>query len=215
MRNSILVGVMLWAIDAQAQELVVPEPSPQAAVEQTVGVTRLLVTYHRPAVAGRKVWGDLVTYGEPWRAGANENTTLTVSTPIKVGGKTLVAGTYGLQMIPTEKQWTLILSNVSSAWGSYGYDSKEDAVRLTATPQSDAFEERLSYRFDDLTDTSTTLTLRWEKLKIGFKIDVDTTANVMASMRAELRGKAHRATPSARAREFVRVTSYWRFSIFA
>jgi predicted negative regulator of RcsB-dependent stress response len=191
---AVVAGLSCLSLSAQAQQapLTVPQPSPAAAVEQSVGVTQFRVTYHRPAVAGRKVWGDLVPYNEVWRAGANENTTLTASTPFKLAGKAVAAGTYGVHMIPGDKQWTVILSNQSGAWGSFTYDQKEDVVRVTATPQaSEAMEERLSYRFDDPTDTSTTLSLRWEKLKVPVKIEVDTPAAVMAHMRAELRGLAN------------------------
>jgi len=113
------------------------------------------------------------------------------SSPVKVGGKTLPAGTYGMHMIPTAKDWTVILNKVSDGWGSYAYDAKEDALRFTVAPQpAEAFEERLSYRFDDASEASTTLALRWEKLKLPIKIDVDTPAVVMSSMRGQLRGVA-------------------------
>jgi hypothetical protein len=170
-----------------------PEPSPAASVTQMVGLTELKVTYHRPGLNGRqgKIFGDLVPYGEVWRAGANQNTTISFSSPVKVGGKTLAAGTYGLHMIPTARDWTVILSNTSVAWGSYGYDQKEDAVRLQTTPQAgEGVEERLSFRFDNPTETSALVTLRWDKVKVAFPVEVDTSAVVMAHMREELRGAA-------------------------
>src|SRR5215471_2050374 len=169
--------------------LTLPQASPPATVSQTIGLTEIDITYHRPAVNGRKIWGGLVPYGEVWRAGANENTTITFSSPVKIGGKPLAAGTYGLHMIPTTKQWTVIFSNVSSAWGSFSYDEKEDALRVTATPQpAEGFVERLSYTFDDPTETQASFVLRWEKLKVPVKVEVDTPQVVMASIRAELRG---------------------------
>jgi tetratricopeptide (TPR) repeat protein len=176
---------------AIAQNLKAPEPSPGAGVSQTIGLTEIKVSYHRPAVNGRKVWGELVPYNEVWRAGANENTTISFSTPVKLAGKNVPAGTYGLHMIPGPKDWTVILSNMAVAWGSYGYDPKEDALRVSVTPApSETFEERLSYRFDNPTDTNALLTLRWEKVKVPIKIEVDTPSVTMASMRAELRGAA-------------------------
>ncbi len=176
---------------AAQQGLRQPEPSPAASVSQTVGLTEIKINYHRPAVNGRKIFGELVPYGEVWRAGANDNTTIAFSSPVKVGGKTLPAGTYGLHMIPTAKEWTVIFSTTSVAWGSYGYDQKEDAVRLQATPQpGEGLEERLSFRFDNPTETAVTVTLRWDRTKIGIPIEVDTPAVVMASMRNELRGVA-------------------------
>ena len=186
-----LASLLLLAAGTAAAQptLSVPQPSPKASVSQTVGLTDITITYHRPAVNKRKVWGGLVPWNETWRAGANENTTIAFSSPVSVGGKVLAAGTYGLHMIPTEKDWTLAFSNVSSAWGSFSYDAKEDAARITATPQpSSDFVERLAYTFDDPTDASVVVTLRWEQLKVPFRVDIDTNAVVLASLRSELRG---------------------------
>jgi hypothetical protein len=185
-----VLGVAAGTASAQ-QPLKTPDPSPAAGVDQTVGVTDIKVTYHRPGVNGRKIWGALVPYGEVWRAGANENTTISFSSPVKVAGKPLAAGTYGLHMIPTANQWTVIFSRVNTMWGSYGYDPKEDALRITVAPQPvEASEERLSYHFDDPTETAVTVALRWEKLRVPFKVEVDTPAVVMAHMRNQLRGVA-------------------------
>jgi hypothetical protein len=182
----------LVASSAVAQEnLKTPQASPAASISQTVGLTDLTITYHRPAVNGRKVWGDLVPFGEVWRAGANENTTIRFSTPVKIGGKPLAAGTYGLHMIPTAKSWTIIFNTLNVGWGSYSYDAKEDALRTTVTPAATSDSvERLAYEFDDPTDHSVTVALRWEKLRVPFVVEIDTPAVVMASMRAELRGVA-------------------------
>jgi len=181
--------VLFVSATAHAQvSLKLPEASPAATVAQTVGLTEITVVYHRPAVGGREVWGKLVPYGEPWRAGANENTTITLSSDVKVGGKPLAAGTYGLHMIPTAKDWTIAFSKMSAAWGSFTYDQKEDALRVTVTPRSNAAsEERLSYRFDDPTETRATLVLTWEKLSVPIAIEVDTPKVVMASIRQQLR----------------------------
>jgi tetratricopeptide (TPR) repeat protein len=173
---------------AQAPQLKLPQPSPSASLTQEVGLTEVTIAYHRPAVNKRKVWGDLVPFGEVWRAGANENTTLTVSTPFTMGGKKLPAGTYGLHMLPTEKSWTVILSTVSTAWGSFSYDEKEDAVRLTVTPAPADFEENLEYRFENPTEDSVTVVLQWDKLKVAFPVSVDTKAITLDSLRAQLRG---------------------------
>jgi hypothetical protein len=178
------------AATATAQRLSMPEDSPAARVQQTVGLTEIAVSYHRPTVGGRAVWGQLVPYGEVWRSGANENTTISFSSDVKVGGKPLRAGTYGLHTIPTAKDWTIIFSTATTSWGSYSYDPKEDALRVTVTPRPlPALEERLAYRFDEPTHTKVTLTLAWEKLGVPIPIEVDTPKVVMASMRAELRGR--------------------------
>ncbi|MGH9398914.1 MAG: DUF2911 domain-containing protein [Thermoanaerobaculia bacterium] len=180
---------LLAAGTAAAQpQLTFPQASPRATVSQTVGLTDITISYHRPAVNKRKIWGGLVPLNEVWRAGANENTTITFSTPVLIGGQKLSAGTYGLHMVPAEKDWTIAFSNMSAAWGSFSYDPKEDALRVTGTPQPADFEERLSYTFDDPTEASVVCALRWEKLKVPFRIDVDTPQVVLASIRTELRG---------------------------
>ena len=166
-----------------------PQASPAASVSQTVGLTDITISYHRPAVNKRKVWGGLVPYNEVWRAGANENTTITFSTPVTVGGKQLPAGTYGLHMMPGESDWSVMLSSVASAWGSFSYDEKEDVVRFKATPKTVAdSEERLEYRFENPTNDSVQVVLEWEKLQLSFPITVDTKAVVLASLKGELRG---------------------------
>src|SRR6266542_6342598 len=115
------VGI-LAAHSAIAQPaLTLPQPSPKASVSQTVGLTDIAINYHRPAVNKRTIWGDLVPYDEVWRARANENTTISFSSPVVVNGKPLPAGTYGLHMIPTQGDWTIAFSKVSWAWGSFSY----------------------------------------------------------------------------------------------
>ncbi len=200
-----LAAILATATTARAQRLSAPDASPPARVQQTVGLTEIAVSYHRPAVAGRAVWGKLVPHGEVWRSGANENTTVSFSTDVKVGGKPLRAGTYGLHTIPTAKEWTIIFSTATTAWGSFTYDPKEDALRVTVTPRPLAgFEERLAFRFDEPTDKKVTLTLTWEKLAVPIAIEVDTPTVVMASMRRELRGSA-----GFEARSWTQAAAYW------
>lgn len=192
MKTLLVITVLFASATALAQPaLKLPEQSPAATVSQTVGLTDITVVYHRPATNGRAIWGGLVPYNEPWRAGANENTTVAFSTDVKVGGKALSAGTYGLHMVPTQKEWTIAFSKQSQAWGSFTYDQKEDALRITVTPRtSPTSQERLIYRFDDPGDTKTTLVLAWEKLEVAIAIDVETPKIVMASIRNQLRGQA-------------------------
>jgi tetratricopeptide (TPR) repeat protein len=173
---------------AQLPPLNVPQASPAATLSQVVGLTDITIDYHRPAVNKRKVWGDLVPYGQVWRAGANENTTIDFSSPVTVGGKTIPAGKYGLHMLPTEKDWSVMLSSTATAWGSFSYDEKEDVVRFSVTPKPADFEERLEYRFENPTDTSVDVVMQWEKLAVAFPISVDTNAVVMESLQKQLRG---------------------------
>ncbi len=168
--------------------IVLPDGSPKASVSQTVGLTEFTVTYHRPAVNKRKIWDGLVPYGQTWRAGANENTTLSSSTPFTFGGKAVPAGTYGVHMLPAAGEWAVVLSSQAHAWGSFSYDAKEDVVRVTVKPEPADFVERLSYTFDDPTNDTSALALRWEKLRVAVPLTVDTKAVALASIRDQLRG---------------------------
>ncbi|GLH74540.1 hypothetical protein GETHLI_30420 [Geothrix limicola] len=190
MRSVAILGLLAASplLFAQAPALVLPDASPLAEVSQKVGVTDIAVTYHRPAVNGRKVWGGLVPYDKVWRAGANENTVVTFSTPVQVGGTTLPAGRYGIHMLPTAAEWTVIFSSQSHAWGSFSYDPKEDVARVKTTPVATEPTERLAYTFDDPSDHDVVLSLRWEKLRVPIKVEVDTKPLVVASLRDQLRG---------------------------
>jgi hypothetical protein len=173
---------------AQVPGLTAPEVSPAASVSQVLGLTTLEVSYHRPATNGRPVWGALVPYGQVWRAGANENTTVTFSTPVTVGGTPLAAGTYGLHMIPTTGDWTVIFSREAGAWGSFSYDEKEDAARITVKPEAAPQQERLGYSFDEPTADSVVLAMRWEKLRVPIPIRIDVGRTVLDIYKAQLRG---------------------------
>jgi hypothetical protein len=173
---------------AQAPVLTLPEPSQQASITQRVGLTDLTVTFHRPAVRKRPIWGTVVPFGEVWRAGANENTVLTLSSPATIGGQQVPAGAYGVHMIPAKGDWTIILSKESTAWGSFFYDQKNDAARFTVTPRPAEHQEHLGYSFEDPTETGVSLVMRWEKLAVPIAIAVDTSAVVLESLRRELHG---------------------------
>jgi hypothetical protein len=185
-----LLAILLAAPAAVAQspELVLPRESPAAEVAQVVGLARFAVSYSRPAVNGRKIWGALVPWDSVWRAGANENTVLTASTPFTVGGKRLPAGRYGLHMLPTASTWSVIFSRQSNAWGSFRYDPAEDALRVTVTPVPAEMTERLLYTFDDLRGDGVTLTLRWEKLAVPIVLGIDADQVVLDSLATQLRG---------------------------
>ncbi len=189
---ALLAVVCLIGSPAAAQQnLPVPEQSPAASVTQTVGITEITISYHRPAVRARAIWGALVPYNAVWRAGANENTTIRISDPVMIQGKPLPAGTYGLHMIPGEKEWTIIFSKNSTSWGSYSYDQKEDALRVTTVPEQTPLQEWLSYQIEPAAAGSATISLRWEKLKVPFRAEVDIPATVLRKAREEyLRGLA-------------------------
>ena len=173
---------------AQTVMLDLPLQSQQASVMQRIGITDITVDYHRPLVSGRQIWGKTVPYDQVWRAGANENTTITFTDPVKVEGQPLDKGTYGLHMIPDENQWTVIFSKTSTAWGSFTYKQDEDALRVTVKPQASDFHEALTYDFDDVKTDSAVVTLRWEKVAVPFKVDVAVNDIVKASIPRQIRG---------------------------
>lgn len=179
--------MILTAGAALAQQVDLPRPSPNATVSQMVGVTKIEIHYSRPGVKDRKVWGDLVPYGEVWRTGANENTTITFSTPVKIGGKELPAGTYGLQTIPTQGDWTVIFSKDAELWGAFSYKPENDALRIQTKPEAAEFRERMGFDFEDVTDNSAKVVLHWEKLRVPFTVEVDTPKLVLEKVRGSMR----------------------------
>ncbi len=185
-----LLSLVATLSTAQSALLDIPRDSQHATVLQKVGITDIKVNYHRPLVKGRQIWGKVVPYDAVWRAGANENTTISFSDAVNVEGKPLDAGTYGLHMIPGEKEWIVIFSKNSTSWGAFTYKQDEDALRVTVKPQAAAFREALAYDFDDIKDDSATLTMSWEKLAVPVKIGVNTKELVQASLHKQLRGFA-------------------------
>ena len=173
---------------AQSALLDLPRDSQHSVVVQRIGITDITINYHRPLVKGRTIWGKVVPYDEVWRAGANENTTITFTDPVSIEGKPLANGTYGLHMIPGHDQWTVIFSKEHVAWGSFTYKQADDALRVTVKPQASDSHEALTYDFDDVKADSAVATLRWEKVAIPFKIDVNTHDIVQASLHNQLQG---------------------------
>ena len=190
-----VAGLGLLAASAEAQfkngsqptELNIPRVSQRGTVTQRIGLTDITINYHRPAVGGREIWGKIVPYSKVWRAGANENTTITFADDVTVEGKPLAAGTYGLHTIPDKDQWTIIFSKNSTSWGSFSYDEKEDALRVTVKPHPEEMFEEVTYTFDEVKPDSAVATLRWEKLAVPFTIGVDVKAVVLKSIKNELR----------------------------
>ena len=181
-RNPCLVSLALLALGvffagarlhAQSFVLDLPRPSQHALLTQRIGVTDITISYHRPLTNGRKIWDGVVPYGQVWRAGANENTTIVFSDPVTIEGKPLDKGAYGLHMIPTADQWTIIFSKNSTSWGSFTYDEKEDALRVTVKPKAADMHNALTYDFDQLQKDSAVVELEWEKIAVPFKVSVD------------------------------------------
>jgi len=202
----------LAGLNARAQELSEISTPPdgdneKAEVSQWIGPVRVSITYHSPRVHFKgaertgHIWGELVQYGffddgfgpskaMPWRAGANENTTITFSHDVKVEGKDLKAGTYALFLdVEKDKPWNWVFSNNSTGWGSYQYDPKNDALRVAATSKDAPFTEFLTYGFDDRLPNSAVAFLQWENKRVPFKIDVPNVNDIyVAKIRNDLQG---------------------------
>lgn len=156
-----------------AAQIETPAVSQSASVTQRIGTTDITVAYHRPGVKGRQIWGGLVPYDTPWRMGANEATTLTVSDPVMIGGKELPAGKYSFFAIPGKDKWTLIVNKDPEQWGAYGYDQAKDALRVEVKPEAATHTEWMRFTIDPASSNSANVTLNWEKLAVSMKVDVD------------------------------------------
>jgi DUF2911 family protein len=179
------VGASVFA----QSDLKLPDVSQAAETKQRIALTDITVKYHRPLVNGRKIWGGLVPYGKVWRAGANENTTIEFSDAVSVEGKPLAKGVYGLHMIPNQDSWTVIFSKTNTAWGSYSYDQKDDALRVDVKPRPLAEnDEALEFEFENLKPTSTAVTMKWEKLGVPFTVSVNDADQTLQNIRAQMKG---------------------------
>ncbi len=188
---------MFFVSTISAQNLVLPRVSPSAKVMQKIGVTEITIDYSRPAVNDREIWGKLVPFGlnniafgnespAPWRAGANENTTIEFSTDVKINGHDLALGKYGLFMAVGQKEWKVIFNKVNTAWGNYFYDSTKNALAVSINPQKNQFTEWLEYSFENLTPNSAEVALKWENLKAVFTVEVDLVQTVLDDIRNQI-----------------------------
>ena len=152
-----------------------PNPSPNATASQVVGYTKVSVTYGRPGVKDRAIWGELVPYNagdpRPWMGGANGSTIITFEEDVTIDGNAIAAGSYGLFWIPAEDEWTIILNSDSSQLGIMKYTSDKDVLRITARPEKAEHQEWLRYEFEKTGELTAALYLHWESLKIGFTIE--------------------------------------------
>jgi hypothetical protein len=181
--SALACALTLSSLDATAQKRSIdfPRASPNASISQVVGVTDISVTYGRPSVKGRTVFGELEKFGKAWRVGANEATTITFAHNVKIEGKPVSAGTYALLAIPqSEKNWTIIINSVANMWGAYVYDSTKDVVRANVTALPSEHKELLTFEFNDVTAKSATLSFAWAKTRVPIRIDVNTENIVRA-----------------------------------
>jgi hypothetical protein len=195
LRMFVLLSGLSLASFCQAQTatsetlmLDLPRQSQHALLTQRIGITDITINYHRPLANGRQIWGKVAPYGQVWRAGANENTTIAFSDPVTIEGQPLDKGTYGLHMIPGENQWTVIFSKNSTSWGSFTYKQEDDALRINVKPQTAELHDALTYDFDELKPDSAVVTLRWDKVAVPFKVAVKVNDLVTASIHRQLHG---------------------------
>jgi hypothetical protein len=206
-----VVSIQLMATGAVSAQLRLPRPSQAASVKQTVGVTDITITYSRPGVKGRKIWGDapkdayatgeatldnqykrpqnmpIVPNGHVWRTGANEATQFTVADDCLINGQKLAAGSYSLHTIPGKDEWTIVFNGTANQWGSFSYDPAKDTLRVKAKPQTvKDSQEWMLFTIDPVTDTTATVNIRWEKLRVPFTVTVDSVGLTMTKARTVL-----------------------------
>ncbi|MFI5161670.1 MAG: DUF2911 domain-containing protein [Sphingobacteriales bacterium] len=209
MKNLLKTGIALIIIqmafaDLASAQFLTALPNggnKRAWVGEAIGLTNVSISYSRPGVKKRDghIWGELIPVGyvdqgfgpskkAPWRAGANENTTIEFSTDVKIEGQPLAAGKYGLFIAYDPNESTLIFSKNNSSWGSFFYKPEEDVLRVKVKPvAADKSVEWLKYEFTDQTPSSAVVEVEWEKLAIPFKVDVDVVSTQIAMFRNELR----------------------------
>jgi hypothetical protein len=162
------------AVFAEAPKVEFPAPSPACTLKQRVGLTDIEIDYSRPSIRGREIFGGLVPYGKVWRAGANQATKIIFSTPIKLNGTDVPAGTYALFAIPGKDEWTVIINKGAEQWGAYKYDEKDDVARVKAKPvEINRSVETFVINIDDIKDNSSELAMIWDKTKVPVKIEVN------------------------------------------
>src|SRR4026207_2063999 len=197
-------------------QVIVPRPSQAASVMQRIGVTDVTITYSRPGVKGRQIWGDppagwaatvkgeatldnqntrpknapIVPYGHVWRTGANEATQFVVTDDVLINGQKLAAGSYSLHTIPGKDEWTIVFNGTANQWGSFGYDAAKDLLRVKAKPMAvSENQEWLAFTFDPVSDDSAQVNIRWEKISVPFTVKVpDVPAATMARLKTTVEG---------------------------
>lgn len=193
MACALSVGGALAAADApkadapkaEAAKVEFPAASPTCTLKQHVGLTDIEITYSRPSVKGREIFGGLVPYGKVWRTGANSATKVVLSTAVKLNGNEVPAGTYALMTIPGKDEWTVIINKGSEQWGAYKYDEKSDVLRFKVKPVTlSQAVETFTIAFNNLRDESAELDLTWDKTQIPLKLELDFTDKVVSQIEA-------------------------------
>jgi len=200
-RSLLSLTILAVSFTAWSQAITTPRtPSPGASVSQTIGISTITVTYSRPSVNGRKIWGELVPYGwnvqafgsphaTPWRAGANENTVIEFSHDARIEGQVVPAGKYGLFFaVNADNSGEVVLSKDYHSWGNFFYDPANDQLRANIRIRDHAMTELLTYDFINLTKNTAELVLNWDSKQFPVKIEFAVDDIVMANAAEELKG---------------------------
>ena len=179
----------LISLTLQAQ-VTLPPVSPRATITQKVGLTPVSINYSRPSVGGRKIFGDLVPFGQVWRTGANQSTKITFAESVTLEGNRVPAGKYALYTIPGDQQWTIIIHRDTTLWGSDKYDPKNDLMRFTVpSNKSNENIEAFTIDFTNYTQNSADIELMWAKTIVKFRIETEVDAKVMAELEERMKSK--------------------------
>lgn len=183
LRGALALAAICFTAHSASAQLELPRASPFAKVTQTVGLTDITVDYSAPAVKGRKIWGGLVPYDQPWRTGANNATKITFSKDVTVADKPVAAGSYALMTIPGKTAWTIIINKDANQFGAFAYKKENDLFRFTVTPKVVPHRERMTFIFADFTDSAASLDLEWEKLRVTIPIKLTTDAEAQLNIK--------------------------------
>lgn len=183
MIRKFLVATILFAtLTADAQPLRTPAPSPTQTLQQDFGISSVQLIYSRPAMKGRKIFGDLVPYGKVWRTGANQATRIKFADDVSIGGKPLKAGEYAIFTIPNENEWEIIINKGNENWGTV-YKQEDDLLRVKVKPtQLNSAVENFTMQFENITPTSTDLAIMWDKTAVRIPVTTDIDSKVMAQI---------------------------------
>ena len=183
----LFLALLLTSFSSLAQQIQMPQASPSSKIIQKVGLTDVTVDFSRPSTKGRKIFGELVPFGQVWRTGANGATVLTFSTEVSISGTKVPAGSYALYSIPGKSTWTMILSKNTKLWGAIGYEAKDDLLRFTATPaKTSRMYDSFEIGFSNLTDASADLSIKWEQTRVEFTIQTEVDPIVMTDIKKQV-----------------------------
>lgn len=180
---SVLLFSLVLSVCTQAQNLRTPQPSPTQVVKQNFGLSDVELSYSRPSIKGRKIFGDLVPYNKVWRTGANQATTITFGDDVMIGDKKVPAGKYGLLTIPGENEWTIIVTKQLDVTSPAAYKQDQDVARVTAQVQQLPFDvETFLISFDDVKASSMNLAFLWERAAVIVPVKSDVDSKIMAQI---------------------------------